>query len=564
MKKTLLIAPLVLLFACSNGGGSSGGGSSGGGTPPIVLTITTTTLADATPGVGYTADVIAAGGSGAGYAWAITSGSLPSGLTLGASGTPGTTISGTPTGSGLSTFTVEVMDSLGATATANLQLDVLATPLNITTAPSLPDGTVGQSYSETLTASGGSASGYTWSVLGGEFPQGLTLGAAGTPSTTLSGTPTVFGRFDFTVQVEDSASNIATLAMQVIVIVASASNTWPASFNLVADRGNCAVFTGSRILQFGGEFSASNGGEVMTPGAGSVSSMTTTNAPAARVESTGVWTGTEMIVWGGRNGSTYHGDGARYNPDTDTWTAVSSTGAPSARTNHTAVWTGTEMIIFGGNDGTFMPFKDGAAYDPAADSWRSLAAFPTALAGRERHAAVWTGSEMIIWGGLDDTGAGMFDGAVYNPVADSWNSMSTTNAPQVWAHQSAVLWTGTDLFVWGGHYMNAQNDGRRWDPTTDTWSMQATYHIIRRQFSACTTSDGVFVWAGLDHFGTFAYNDGEFFDYTTANWQTITTPSLIGRYNAKAYWTGRQVIVWGGRDFGIVSNPQSDGAVYNP
>ena len=57
-----------------------------------------------------------------------------------------------------------------------------------------------------------------------------------------------------------------------------------------------------------------------------------------------------MIVWGGYNvhlGELY-GDGARYNPATNSWTPVAGTGAPNARTYHTAVWTGTEMIVWGG------------------------------------------------------------------------------------------------------------------------------------------------------------------------------------------------------------------------
>ena len=44
--------------------------------------------------------------------------------------------------------------------------------------------------------------------------------------------------------------------------------------------------------------------------------------------------------------------GGRYNPSTDSWTATSTTNAPSARDDHTAVWTGSEMIVWGGYDGT--------------------------------------------------------------------------------------------------------------------------------------------------------------------------------------------------------------------
>ena len=74
-----------------------------------------------------------------------------------------------------------------------------------------------------------------------------------------------------------------------------------------------------------------------------------TNGPSARASHTAVWTGSEMIVWGGgADGSTYLNTGARYSPSTDSWTATSTTNAPEARTGHTAVWTGSEMIVWGG------------------------------------------------------------------------------------------------------------------------------------------------------------------------------------------------------------------------
>src|SRR5438128_8005431 len=75
----------------------------------------------------------------------------------------------------------------------------------------------------------------------------------------------------------------------------------------------------------------------------------TTSAPAGRYLHTAEWTGSEMIVWGGYNGSDLN-TGGRYNPGTDSWTATSTTGAPAGRFNHTAVWTGSEMIVWGGED----------------------------------------------------------------------------------------------------------------------------------------------------------------------------------------------------------------------
>ena len=74
----------------------------------------------------------------------------------------------------------------------------------------------------------------------------------------------------------------------------------------------------------------------------------TTNAPAGRTFYTAVWTGAEMIVWGGWDEVvTYFNTGGRYNPSTDSWTATSTTSAPNARAQHTAVWTGSQMIVWG-------------------------------------------------------------------------------------------------------------------------------------------------------------------------------------------------------------------------
>ena len=75
-----------------------------------------------------------------------------------------------------------------------------------------------------------------------------------------------------------------------------------------------------------------------------------TGAPDARVSHTAVWTGSEMIVWGGYgcDGNCLLNTGGRYNPSTDSWTATSTNNAPSGRVYHTAVWTGTEMIVWGG------------------------------------------------------------------------------------------------------------------------------------------------------------------------------------------------------------------------
>jgi N-acetylneuraminic acid mutarotase len=71
-----------------------------------------------------------------------------------------------------------------------------------------------------------------------------------------------------------------------------------------------------------------------------------TNAPSGRERHTAVWSGSEMIVWGGLGDSGYLGTGGRYNPGTNSWTPTNTNNAPSGRSGHTAVWSGSEMIIW--------------------------------------------------------------------------------------------------------------------------------------------------------------------------------------------------------------------------
>jgi hypothetical protein len=81
-------------------------------TPLPALTITTLSLAPGTQGQPYNAQVDATGGTGAGYQWSVTTGTLPTGITLSMAGTPFATLAGLPTAAGTFNFTVQVEDSL--------------------------------------------------------------------------------------------------------------------------------------------------------------------------------------------------------------------------------------------------------------------------------------------------------------------------------------------------------------------------------------------------------------------------------------------------------------------
>jgi len=168
-----------------------------------------------------------------------------------------------------------------------------------------------------------------------------------------------------------------------------------------------------------------------------------------------VWTGNEMIIWGGCPELGYHNaldTGGKYNPVSDSWTATNLTNVPSARVSHSALWTGNEMIVWGGADGFFDTnvFNTGGRYNPDTDSWTatSLLNAPSPRAG---HTAVWTGSQMIVWGGgITSSPYRVNTGGRYSPGMDSWTPTSTNNnAPSGRRFHSAVL-IGDEMIVWGG------------------------------------------------------------------------------------------------------------------
>ncbi|MGH9735265.1 MAG: putative Ig domain-containing protein, partial [Candidatus Acidiferrales bacterium] len=159
------------------------------------------------------------------YSWSLSSGSLPAGLTL--SSSTGA-ISGTPTASGTSTFTVKVTDASSNTATKSLSIAVAGVPLTITTT-SLSNGSTNTAYSAFLYAGGGTTP-YTWTISSGSLPTGLTMSTTGD----ISGTPTAAGAFTFTAKVTDSSSPAKTATTSFTLTVTqgtaySVSVSWTAS-----------------------------------------------------------------------------------------------------------------------------------------------------------------------------------------------------------------------------------------------------------------------------------------------------------------------------------------------
>ena len=277
----------------------------------------------------------------------------------------------------------------------------------------------------------------------------------------------------------------------------------------------------------------------------------TTGVPDGRSEHTAVWTGSEMIIWGGFTLSPPYrlNTGGRYNPATDSWTATSLINAPVPRTLHTGVWTGTEMIVWGGEGNGSNPrqVNTGGRYNPITDSWVATSTANAPLP-RDQHSAIWTGSEMIVWGGFSDPNVRFDNGGRYDPNTDSWTATSTINAPEArWYHRA--LWTGSEMIVWGGTNETIYlNTGGRYNPSTDSWTPTALANapLGRIAHTAIWSGNEMGVWGGVD--STFNdCNTGSKYNPAGDSWMPISTVNApSARDSHTAVWTGTEMVVWGG------------------
>lgn len=271
-----------------------------------------------------------------------------------------------------------------------------------------------------------------------------------------------------------------------------------------------------------------------------------------------------MIVWGGlgTNGAAIQA-GARYNPSTDTWTEISTNGAPSARYGHGAIWTGSEMIVWGGS-ATAANLNTGGSYNPNTDTWTALTTNGTAL-GRDKHSTIWTGTEMFVWGGFSDLVTNYLNtGASYSTNSATWTATATLNAPTV-RNSHTAIWTGDSMIIWGG-FGNGNNplpSGSIYSPGTQTWTAIPTNLSGRYQHSAIWTGSEMLIWGGNNATGppTYATNDGARLNPVSLTWTPMTTNNAPpSRYAHTVVWTGTEMIVWGGQ----TSGPIGTGGRYNP
>ena len=336
--------------------------------------------------------------------------------------------------------------------------------------------------------------------------------------------------------------------------------------------GHTAVWTGSLMIIWGG--SAGNTGALFSPspGHGSWTPVSQGSAPIAHIGHTAIWTGSRMVIWGGHAAGTSGpvDSGGLYDPTSGSWVPTSFSGVPAARDHHTAVWTGSRMLVWGGRSLTGALLNTGGSFFPLANSWTPLSS-SGAPAGREDHVALWTGTLMLVWGGTDNT-TPLDSGGRYDPVSNSWTPTARVRRPVL----GPAVWTGNQMVIWSGHGIDAshpQDPGSRYDPLTDSWADISAAGAPARRFahSAVWTGSRVVIWGGRSESqsGLDGLNTGGRYDPVGNAWSPMSVPALQGRGNHTAVWTGSRMLVWGGFYVNWFSIPQvgvveNTGGSYDP
>lgn len=234
--------------------------------------------------------------------------------------------------------------------------------------------------------------------------------------------------------------------------------------------------------------------------------------------------------------------------DAPGWHALSP-GPLSARTGTVMAWTGTRLLIWGGIPaGRDGGLNDGASYDPKTDRWQKLA--PSPLPARQiGHFGVWDGTELLVW--EQDSAGG--EGAAYNPTSNRWRRLPPSPLPG--AADPTLVWDGHDVLAWSA----SRPDGTTrapatfmaaFDPARDRWrSLPAGPLNVNNAAAAwdgtellmlgwlSNAADGVLP-AGGSH-PAAAYNP------VTSEWRDLPVPPWDPAENGSALtmtWTGQEAV----------------------
>ena len=500
--------------------------------------------------------------------WGAASGATSYTVTYGtSSGSYGTTVSTVATSpttiTGLSNGTTYyiMVTAVNASGSTNASAQVTATPAGPPGAFSISSATNGNTQSVVTWGAASGATSYTVKYGTSSGSYGTTVSTGATSPTTITGLSN--GTTYYIMVTALNASGLTNASADLTATPAGVADPWAAisTTALPSDPPQgFPVWTGTQMLLFG-----SNGSVSRYNPTGNTWSVdaTTGDSPGARFGPNVIWTGTKMWVWGGSTTSGgYPNTGGLYDPVTKNWTETSiDVGIPTiANDLCTPVWTGAKIIVWG------TGCDPGGIYDPSDNTWKAISksayASPDGATSSNimgyYQTAVWTGTKMLVFGGLSGSGGAGNAGATYDPDTDTWASISQgTNVPEernfmyFSRRGSGGVWTGTHLIVWGGISKDYSplGDGASYSPATDTWSTISSVEApsARERHSVVWTGSEMIVWGGYNSSGD-EISSGALYNPSTDTWRPMSTganaPGAGG--DVGAVWTGSEMILWNG------------------
>jgi hypothetical protein len=271
-----------------------------------------------------------------------------------------------------------------------------------------------------------------------------------------------------------------------------------------------------------------------------------------------VWTGKEVIL--------LYATGApiAYDPAADAWRRVARppTGFISHAADPAPVWTGEEVLVWDDSNiddtsGKLIDGGRGAAYHPQTDRWRRLPRSP--LSNRTWSIQAWTGQLLlVISGSCGDAGRiRCQDGAAYDPAANTWTPIPALAGGAI-APEAASAWTGSELIIWSSTTsqdgLRIRNTARAYNPRSRRWRALPPAPITpRRLAGAVWAGDRLLVWGGIRHLpgGKLAYpDDGAAYDPRGNRWRPLAKAPVPGRALPLTVWTGDRAIFLGGMNLG--------------
>jgi hypothetical protein len=287
-------------------------------------------------------------------------------------------------------------------------------------------------------------------------------------------------------------------------------------------------------------------------------------APRPRKWPVTVWTGEQLLVWGGVGEVFVEGQGARaevlgdgaiLDPATGTWTPMSSEGAPSPRSAAAGIWTGERMWVWGGLAQQAIAGQlchrpsprcelahGGGLYDPRTDTWEPI----RSAEGPWPRVDAWTtmmGSSVLVFGGIGAQGGSCVDGGLYHPGSDSWTPIRAGAG----LHGSPRSYLDDGILVVHGskHHVGV------WDFESQQWQKLGPGHLppMTGWASHIHGDPGIVRIATPNPKKPDIPGSVSRIDARTVSWQSATfplEPPPVSLQTTTAVWTGERMIFWGG------------------